>query len=225
MRPNLKLVLMSGGQNPENKRLHQAAVDMVRSRRKCLTYFPFCGEGSSVFFNRTVRRYKSYGVQEFKQLITDETVSKSAISRALNTDIVYLAGGNTFYYLKHLRAQGLISALRDYAESGGVIVGLSAGALLLTPHIELASIPSHEADENDVGLKNLRALGLVRFEFSPHYSPRSGKSTRELLKYSRQTKNPVYACEDGGGLVIDRGEMRTLGSCFVFKRGVRTKLD
>jgi len=48
-----------------------------------------------------------------------------------------------------------------------VLAGPSVGAIILTPTIGTAGPPLPDPDDNDVKLKNLRALGLVRFEFSP----------------------------------------------------------
>lgn len=61
--------------------------------------------------------------------------------------MVYLSGGNTFHYPLHLRRSGLIHALRDFADRGGVLAGLSAGAILATPHIGLAAHPDFDRDE------------------------------------------------------------------------------
>ena len=55
------------------------------------------------YFMRSVRRYSRYGIGAFCQLVADERPSRRQIRQALKTDIVYLAGGNTFYFLKALR--------------------------------------------------------------------------------------------------------------------------
>ena len=115
-------------------------------------------------------------------------------------DIVYLAGGNTYHFLHHLRVSGLLEAVGRFASRGGVVAGLSAGALILTPHIGLAGYPAWDRDENRIGLsgRGCRGLGLTRFEFFPHYR-RSARYRDALLDYSRRSRLPVYACPDGSG--------------------------
>lgn len=63
-----------------------------------------------------------------------------------------------------LKKRNLISKLQDYGENGGVIVGVSAGAHIISPTIGTAQF----GDENDVGLDDLLSLGLVKFEMKPH---------------------------------------------------------
>jgi dipeptidase E len=101
---------------------------------------------------------------------------------------------------------------------------LSAGALILTPHIKLAGYPRFDCDDNTVKLKNLKALGLLKFEFFPHYSD-SPRLRRALISYSRKNKKPIFASDDGGGLVVDNGWITFYGKVFVFYRGKRTRMN
>lgn len=41
-------------------------------------------------------------------------------------------------------------------------------SILTTPTIEIAGY-GEDADENEVGLNDMKALGLVDFEFAPHW--------------------------------------------------------
>lgn len=217
----MKLVLYSGGQERSNHFLHRALIGLTgKSRSKRMTYIPFCADGAGLFFHRFSRRYRAYGGTEFHCLPVDQEMSERAIQKALNGDVIYLAGGNTYYFLKHLQESGLLPRLRKYAREGGVLAGLSAGALILTPCIRLAGIPKLNADENEVKLKDLRALNLTHFEFSPHFTGHP-PSERELELYSRKLDYPIYACKDGGGIVVDESLHRfeAFGQVYVFHQG------
>ena len=88
----------------------------------------------------------------------------------------------------------------------------------LTPHIELAGYPEFDRDENDCGLRDLRALRLVRFEFFPHY--RHTRRLRQALReYSEGSPNPVYACSDGSGIVIEHDCFTAHGDVRLFHGG------
>jgi dipeptidase E len=226
----MRLVLYSGGQNRSNQRLHRSLVDLARSssprgkkRDLRLTYLPFCADDAHKFFLRSVRRYHRYGVDEFCCLQADCAPTREQIKAAFDTDIVYLAGGNTFYFLKHLRESGILPELRRFARNGGVIAGLSAGAHILTPTVELAGAPGLDPDRNSVRLKNLTGLGLVGFEFLPHFEP-NRKQIAALLRYSRKTSRTIYACSDGGGLVIEGKRITAMGKVHAFYRGIRMQL-
>ncbi|MCB0415656.1 MAG: Type 1 glutamine amidotransferase-like domain-containing protein [Bdellovibrionales bacterium] len=214
-----KLVLYSGGQERSNHNIHRALVSLVgpKSRIK-FTYIPFCTEGSRVYYRRAVRRYSYFGVTDFHYLSVDQKFHEGELEEALRSDIIYLAGGNTFYFLKHLRKSGMLPLLRAFVESGGILAGLSAGGLIMTPHIFLAGYPGFECDENDVNLKNLKALKLVNFEFFPHYV-NSKKLNNALLDYSEKTKFPIYASRDGGGIVVNGDQKTFFGETVVFLNG------
>ena len=64
------------------------------------------------------------------------------LSELLKSDLIFLGGGNTFYFLKHLKSTGLIDELKTFAANGGVLCGLSAGAIIMTPHVHTASFPT-----------------------------------------------------------------------------------
>lgn len=207
------LILYSGGQSRGNQLLHREMVRLARQKTDeplRLTYLPFCSDSSITYFMRSVRRYERFGVSQFCCLSADEKPARAQIREALNTHIVYLAGGNTFYFLKALRRSGLLSFLREFADRGGVLAGLSAGAHILTPHVALAGVKGLDPDENDVGLKNLKALGLAPFEIFPHYEPKR-RPIQILREYSSESRYPVFACPDGTGVVVDQGKVRLIG--------------
>jgi dipeptidase E len=218
----MKLVFYSGGQQRSNHRLHKMVVALARktSKNKALklTYIPFCSEGSETFFLRIMRRYRSHGVKQFYLLNVDQGPTRDEINEALSGDIIYLAGGNTFYFLKYLRESGMLKHLQKFVKKGGVLAGLSAGGLIMTPTVRLAADEGLGPDENDVQMKNFKSMGLVKFEFSPHFSP-TRKQIAAHLAYSLTTPNRIYAVEDGSGIVVDGKHMTIVGKAHSFRRG------
>ena len=96
--------------------------------------------------------------------------------------------------------------------------------LFRSPNVMTAEVPSLDSDDNDVGLRDYSALGLVPFEFSPHY--RGGRRVdAELLDHSKRSKNPIYACKDGEGIVVRDGSIRFVGRVTVFHRGNKYSLQ
>lgn len=220
----VKLVLYSGGQVAKNRNLHQALADLTDKKRKLsFTYIPFLAEEADHYFRRAIRRYEPYGFTRFKCLAVDQPYSKYDLQEALRSDVIYLAGGNTFYFLHHLRRAKLVGTLQKYARSGGVIAGLSAGAIICTPNIQLAGYPSFDRDENTVGLRDLRGLRLTNFEFFPHFES-SPRMVRVIEHYSAKSPYPVFGVPDGGGLVVRGKVAAAFGRVSVFIQGVRISL-
>ena len=222
-----RLVLYSGGQERRNALIHESLMGLSPSTgRLRMLYLPYHSDGAEVFYKRFQRRYRRFGATHFDCLPVDQLSLRNdpaAVRRVMSSDVIYLAGGNTFYFLKHLKRSGLAPVLKRFGARGGVLAGLSAGALILTPNIELAGYPPFDRDENDVGLTNLRALNLVRFEFFPHYR-NSKKLNDALLHYSRHRRHPVYACRDGSGIVIEDDRFTAHGEVRLFHAGLSLKI-
>jgi len=136
----------------------------------------------------------------------------------LKSDLIFLGGGNTFYFLKHLRQSGMFNHLKKFLDRGGVLCGLSAGGIVLTPHVHTASFPHFDRDENPFDMKNLNAGRFVNFEFFPHYK-NSKRYETEMLHHSKKTNIPLYACVDGGGIIVEDDQISFAGKCFQFNQG------
>jgi dipeptidase E len=197
-----------------------------------MTYMPYTHEGARVFYRRFERRYRAFGGTRFEcvaadhpALSVDNSVHRAAARKILDSDIVYLAGGNTYYFLAHLRRSGLLNVLERFVSRGGAIAGLSAGALILTPNIGLAGYPDFDRDSNELGLtrRQCKGLGAVDFEFFPHYR-RSRRYREALLEYSRRCRSPIYACPDGSGIVVEGDRFTAHGDVWQFDAGHVSKI-
>ena len=234
------IVLYSGGQDRRNALIHESLLALAlrrpgkrAHRRIRMTYLAFTTEGAPGFFRRFERRYRAFGGTEFHCIAADDprlaeaagSGRRDAIAIIHSSDVVYLSGGNTFYYLWHLRRSGLLPALRRFADRGGVLAGLSAGAILATPNIGLAAYPEFDRDENEIGLPSSRwtALDLVDFEFFPHFR-RSRRYREALCRYSGRSRFPVYACSDGSGIVVEGDRFTAHGDVWLFDRGQERKI-
>ena len=218
-----KLVLYSGGQSPTNKRLHEALVRLGRKQAQSMTYIPFSHENGDYYFKKIKKRYRQFGIKKFVYFAVDSDFLRREMNEALKSDIIYLAGGNTFYFLKHLRESGFLKRLEKYIKGGGIVAGLSAGAIILTPNINMAAYPKHDCDVNEVRLKNLHSLGAVDFEFYPHYVP-SARTHKAMISYSKKSERMIVACPDGSGVIVKNAEFRFVGPVYLYYRGQRTKL-
>jgi len=219
-----RLVFYSGGQESGNKALHEKLARLTRkSKGRSLTYVPYSHENGEHFYRRIKRRYSRFGFRKFRYFAPDSDFMMREMHAALKSDVIYLAGGNTFYSLKHLRESGFLQKLKRFVDRGGVLAGLSAGAIIMTKDIKLAGYPPHEADVNEVRLKNLKALDLVNFDFLPHYN-NSKTSSDSMIRYSKRQKRPIFACPDGSGIVVDGPTLHIFGEIYLFLQGRKLQL-
>ena len=132
--------------------------------------------------------------------------------RLRECDAVYLSGGNTFHFLKAIRDSRMDLVLERLAGEK-VFIGTSAGGLIMTPNIELAS------GENDIGLENTKGLALVRFGFYPHFNPENSDQLREL-KSCLSEMPEIHALPEFSGLAVTETETIPLGTVYRFRKGI-----
>ena len=219
----MKLVFYGGGDAEDNEVLDQKLIALTEKKSPKVTYIPSCSYDGEVDFLDFVDRFTPYGVTQYILFPVDIPFDETLLRESLTSDIIYMDGGNTYYFLKWLRKSRMMPLLKRYLLNGGVLAGLSAGAILMTPNIETAGFPSFDRDENYDNIKNLKALNLVPFEFFPHYKS-SRRYDAELLKYSKKNRNPIYASADGSGIIFDGEGIQFVGRNFVFDRGQKISL-
>ncbi len=214
----MKLVFYSGGFPEENENLDKELIKLFQKEKLSLTFIPSSSEGASEEYHELIEQYSPLGIQSILKLNIDQPFSDTMKKIAFKSDIIHLGGGNTFYFLKQLRKNNLIAELKEFVNRGGVLTGLSAGAIIMTNNVSTAGFPSFDRDENDENIKNLKGMDLVPFEFFPHYR-NSKRYDKELLDYSNITSKPIYACPDGSGIFYFKNEIRFLGKTVCFHKG------
>lgn len=126
---------------------------------------------------------------------------KENLERLLSCDAIAIGGGNTFELLFMLRLRGLLPILKKYCEDGGILMGASAGGIVMCNQIRIAGF----ADYNYMDLQDLSSIGLVDFEVKPHWDCWE-KEIREFQKYVSKNKVELYGLREGQAIwVTDNG--------------------
>ncbi len=220
----MKIVLYSGGNEDDNRFLNQRALELTGVKSPKLTLIPSSSYDAEDDFRFFVQEFSKLGVQKFMHFCVDIPYTKTVLKEAMKSDLIFLGGGNTFYFLKHLKKAGMFSHFSKFLKRGGVLCGLSAGAIILTPHVHTASFPHFDRDENPWDMKNLSAMRVVNFEFFPHYK-NSKRYDAELLHHSKKTTIPLYACADGGGIIVDNDQISFCGKSHQFFQGKKLTIS
>ena len=118
------------------------------------------------------------------------------------SNILLITGGNTFTLLNNIRKNGFDDEIINLAKKEDfVIAGFSAGALILTPTIDILTKEwSYGPDSNNVGLKNLSGLSLIEFEVLPHFREDDKKALEEYSKVSEYDVKPIT---DDGYILVE----------------------
>lgn len=182
-----------------NREMDQAVFDLIGKKFPKIGYIPSSSDIERKYYTEMKDYYQQYGISELFYFDLDQEFEKERIKELGKCDAIHLSGGNTYRFLYHIKRQKFDSFLKDYAKSGKVLIGISAGGIIMTPTITTTTL--YEGDVNDVGIKNFKALGLVNFEFFPHFG-NAGKE-KSVREYSKKTHRFIYACKDGTGITID----------------------
>ncbi|WHY99358.1 Type 1 glutamine amidotransferase-like domain-containing protein [Peribacillus simplex] len=122
-------------------------------------------------------------------------------------NVIYINGGNPFNLLYHMKKSGADLIIKDIAKQNTVIVGVSAGAIILGPNIEVVNYFTPQI--NTVDMQDLTALGLTNKAIFPHYDREdlfpnnSGMSIEDRLKvFENINKCSVVRLKDDESVLI-----------------------
>ena len=181
-----RLLLFSELTNTNKTRICEELFKGMNDR-KTLAYMPSGGVRGAESY---VAVWKSIAMEYdvgFK-VIDNSSSDSEERDKLRGSHALLISGGNTFQLLYNLRQSGLDREIVDFSHKQDVLIaGFSAGALVLTPTIEICNLPGF--DKNLVGLKELNGLGIIDFEIFPHYDERLHKDI--LAGYRNTARNHV----------------------------------
>lgn len=121
--------------------------------------------GGTIYVKRQRRALEKLGI---KACLLDISAagSNEITAKLLNSDIIYIGGGNTFYLLQELKRSGADKLIKKQVLLGKAYIGESAGAVVAAPCIDyIEDMDKRDAAPN---LRDCSALGLVDFYTLPH---------------------------------------------------------
>lgn len=134
---------------------------------KTVTYISTAGNVGKLRFLFKLRKgsFKSMGL-----MIDELDISSSSYeviqAKLAKNDIIFVAGGNTFYLLQEMKRTGADKLIIDEVNKGKFYIGESAGAIIAAPNIEYTSAMDSKKAAPD--LKEYSGLGLIDFYVVPH---------------------------------------------------------
>ena len=206
----------------ENKRIDLELIKRTEKNQIKLGYIPSCGDKNRKYFNKQIDYYSQYNITDFMFLDLDSEFNNELVEELLTCDIIHISGGDPIYCLTNMRKRNFYSVLKEYYLNDGILVGVSGGAVQLGKNAVSFKIFQSSLDEALNEFDNLQTMGVVDFEFLPHYN-RWGEEFKDLVKeYSRMVKTTIYACDDGDGIIIDNGTIAFIGTIKKIENGTET---
>jgi dipeptidase E len=206
-----KLVLYSAQATPEDHKVDLELMRLIGKSNPRIAYIPSDFVNDSPWFHSKIEYYAQYGATLEEPVQFGAVLLESELQKLVSFDEIHLSGGDTPKFLILLREHHLLECLQDFVARGGVLIGTSAGAIIMTPNI----LTAYDCgDDRPSEPFNHTALGLVDFAFLPHYEPELEKRCQELALELNCT---LYACQDGDGIVVNGDEIKLIGDVLEFK--------
>lgn len=120
-----------------------------------------------------------------------------------NADIVHLSGGEVIPFAARLRASGCDLLLKHFLARGGVVLGVSASAMVLGKTFKSASLYKERG--------HFWGLNIFEFEIIPHAAETFQKPNLST-NFASRSKIEIYALNDGDIIVLNGKKIRTYGS-------------
>lgn len=184
----------------------QRVLDILSKTSCRIAYIPSASDHSRRYFKKVQDHYHKVGVTKVTYFDLGAEFDTNQWSKMLTYDAWHLSGGDPFAFLDLLQQRSFKSHLLTFLNAGKLVIGVSAGAMVLTKSLGLA----YEHDQRSFPPKSPRALGIVDFEFFPHFEDNPTQFSL-LTKYAKSQRVKVYACDDGGGLEVSGGLVQSIG--------------
>jgi dipeptidase E len=199
------IYLYSDQEVPGNERIDVLWLAGLRGRQVRIGYVPSASDSTRRYFDRKREYYSQYGVRDFVYFDLNKEHRPELLPELLSCQAIHLSGGDPFQFNDAIRRRGFSRVLRKYHLDGGILLGVSAGGIVLTPSIEISHLFYRSR------AKRPEAAGLVPFHFLPHLNRRAA-SLKQLRDFSARLGCTVYAVKDGDGIEYIEGRAKGVGN-------------
>lgn len=192
-----KMMLIGGGEvgrghtSYETKEIDEEIVKMTEKEDPNFLFIGLASSFSDSYYDTMKKIYKDLGCTcaylKKKNIINNPDIVKNKISAA---DIIYICAGDTVKLINDVKEYKIDSLLEEAADRGTVLVGMSAGAILLSRGgYSDALILRGESEKHEY----LKGLGIADLDFCPHYRVNSLKDD-ELYEYLKDNSEVEMFC-------------------------------
>ena len=140
-------------------------------------------------------------------------IATKPVDVVMQSDAVFVGGGNTFRLLKALYDFELLDVIRRRVAEGMLYIGSSAGSNIAAPTIMTTN------DMPIVQPPSFDALGLIPFQINPHYLDPDPKSTHKgetreerIFQFLEENDTPVAGLREGAMIRVKNDAWTLKGS-------------
>lgn len=208
-----KMVLIGGGDIGRGTTLYETKEideEIVKMTNKTNPNFLFIGLASSYsdsYYDIIKKIYKNLGCNtsylKKKNIINNPDIVKNKITTA---DIIYIGGGDSIKLINEVKEYKLDILLKEAYQKETILVGISAGAILLSKEGFSDSLILRKESDKHCFIKGLNLNDLI---ICPHYNS-SIEKTNELK--DRINTRKVYGLENCTALKLEDNKISIIKS-------------
>ena len=208
-----KMVLIGGGDIGrgntayETKEIDEEIVNMTNIDKPNFLFIGLASSFSDSYYDTIKKIYKNLGCETVylkkKNIINNPDIVKDKIS---NAAIIYIGGGDSIKLINEIKEYKLDILLKEAYKKGTILVGISAGAILLSKEgFSDSLILRNESNKHSF----VEGINLNNLIISPHYNS-SIEKTNELKEQISTRK--VYGLENCTALKIEDDKISIIKS-------------
>lgn len=223
----MKLMLIGGGNTRagawETKEIDIEAVKMTGKEKPNFLFVGIASQFADSYYDAMKAIYKELGCEcqylKKKNIINNRDIVENKIR---NADIIYIGGGDTIKLMTELEEYNLKDLFIEAVNSNKVIVGISAGAIMLCSEGYSDSLKIRgESDKYDF----IKGLGILPIVFSPHHSEEKDNELNDEIG-----NRTLYGLENGVALKIEDNNYTVVKSmiennAYLIKKNSKTILE
>lgn len=197
-----RIVLIGGGDIGrgntlyETKEIDEEIIKMTNKENPNFLFIGLASSYSDSYYDTIKKIYKDLGCNtsylKKKNIINNPDITKNKI---LNADIIYIGGGDSIKLINEIKEYKIDTLLEEALNKKTVLVGISAGAILLSKEgFSDSLILRGESDKYSF----LEGLNLVNINICPHYSLEKSIQLKEQIN-----NREIYCLENSTALKIE----------------------
>ncbi len=206
-------VLIGGGNNTdsrlpyENEIIDKEIVNLVKKENPIFLFIGLASNNSDSNYDQIKKYYQKLNCQteylKKKNIINNPDIVRNKIQRA---DIIYIGGGDTIKLLDTIKEYKIDILLKEAYEKGTILVGKSAGAILLS---KKGFSDSYILRGEKNTYEFIEGLDFIDVIICPHYH-QDEKKTKELEKELSKEKKEVIGLENNTAIIFTDNKKRII---------------
>ncbi|MDR3208279.1 MAG: Type 1 glutamine amidotransferase-like domain-containing protein [Rickettsiales bacterium] len=210
----------------ETIEIEQKIIRLTEKKNPKLLLLATAANDSEIYLDTVERHFgERLGCMvSWLQLATQNPTENEIQKAILETDIIYVGGGNTNKMIQIWKDKGADKVLKQALDSGVILSGISAGANCWFKHYSTDSLAIDAGVENGTMLSIADGLGFINGVCVPHTmsEPARVPYAKEMLM-TKYPNDVFYGIDDFTALIFENGKMRSLVSATGKEKGAKVR--